>query len=339
MTLLRDFWYVAAQGSEITSTPLRRTILEVPTVFFRASDGSVTALLDICSHRGAPLSLGKVADDEIRCPYHGLRFDARGRCTHIPGQEKIPATAHVRAFSVHETHGIVWIWTGDADLADPATIPRTPWRDDPAWNSDTVYSYHVNASHLLMTDNLLDLGHVAFVHAETIGFDASRLENDPLVTEIEESRIRNTRVIPNVPPGPTVRGWGNFAGSVERTSISEWVPPCFTFINFINQDSTARVELRIDHLITPETQTTHHYWVMISRNFRIHDDDLTKQMYEDNDRVHHEDLEIVEATQRSITSRPAFREMAIRQDRGLIAAHRILDRLAVSKTPRVGTYA
>ena len=68
-----------------------------------------------------PLSEGHVEGEIIRCPYHGLEFGATGSCTRIPGQERIPASANVRSYPVHEKDGFIWIWMGDPALADPAT--------------------------------------------------------------------------------------------------------------------------------------------------------------------------------------------------------------------------
>ena len=110
--------------------------------------------------------------DNIECPYHGLQFDPAGRCVKIPSQEEIPRKAHICSYPVVERWGVVWIWMGDPDLADPASIPHKPWRADPAWNSENVHYFHIKASHLLMTDNLLDLLHVSWVHVNTIGFSA-----------------------------------------------------------------------------------------------------------------------------------------------------------------------
>jgi vanillate O-demethylase monooxygenase subunit len=327
MTMLRDYWYVGALAEELDRIPLARVLLGSPVVFYRNRAGAPVALQDLCSHRRAPLSRGVVLDDEIECPYHGMRFDGGGRCTLIPSQSNIPRAAHIRSFPVQERQGIVWIWGGEPESADPATIPHFPWRDSAEWNSEISYYYHVKADHILMTDNLLDLGHVAFIHADTIGFDARKLAHDPLVTEVEGTSVRNTRIIPDVEPAPAVRRWGHFPGLVERSSISTWYPPCFTNIQFSSRDERTSVELHINHLITPETDSTHHYWVFISRNFELDNDVLTKQMREDNDVVHHQDLDIVEAQQRMIELVPEATEMAIKQDKGLVAAHRIMDRL------------
>jgi phenylpropionate dioxygenase-like ring-hydroxylating dioxygenase large terminal subunit len=324
---LLEFWYVAALADDLRAKPLARIICGVPVVLYRTETGKPVALHDLCSHRRAPLSLGRTSGDNIECAYHGLVFNPSGKCILIPSQDMIPSRANIRSFPVQDRHGLLWIWMGDAASADPEKIPILPWRNSPDWNADTVYYYHVNASHLLMTDNLLDLGHVAFIHADTIGFDASKLKRDPLVTEVQDDKVLNTRIIPSVEPSPAVRRWGNFKGLIKRTSISTWSPPCFTSILFRNEDESTVLEMRIDHLITPETDMTHHYWVSVSRNFRIEDAELTEQMRIDNDKVHEQDLAIVEAQQRMISLSPYYRDMPIKQDHGLMAAHRIMERL------------
>lgn len=336
---LRHYWYVAARADEVGRTPLGRVVCGEPIVLFRTAAGRPAALRNLCSHRRAPLDKGKLVGDLVQCPYHGLRFDGAGRCVHIPGQETIPDQAHIDSFPAEERWGLVWLWMGPRARADAAAIPAKPWRADPAWNADSTHYYKVAASHLLMTDNLLDLGHVAHIHADTIGFDASVLEKDPLVTEVEGERVRNTRILENVEPAPAIKGWGGFTGKVDRVSISDWQPPCFTSIRFANRGRAPGdgasgggvVEFRIDHLLTPETATTHHYWVLVSRNFRIDDAALTRRIHADNDKVAGQDIDIVEAQQKMIALSPHYRDMPIRQDKGLMAAHRILDRLAAAE--------
>lgn len=324
--ILREYWYVAAIAADVTDKPLGRTICGEPVVLYRTETGEPAALQDLCSHRRAPLSLGRCRGSAIECPYHGLVFNSAGRCVLIPGQDTIPAQAHIRSYPSLERHGFVWIWMGIAANADPAKIPVLPWRDSAEWNADTIYYYKVKANYLLMTDNLLDLSHVAYIHADTIGFDASEMESDPLVTEVKDDVVINTRVFPKTKPSPNAQRWGAFRGLIERTSISTWSLPCFTSIQFRNRDAETDLELRIDHLITPETEDSHHYWISISRNFRIDDVELTKQMRADNDAVHQQDLAIVEAQQRMVSLSPKFRDMPIKQDRGLVAAHRIMER-------------
>ena len=88
---LRNAWYVAALNHElIDGKKLARTILERPIVIYRGASGKVVALDDRCCHRAAPLSMGRVEGDDIRCMYHGMKFAADGKCIQIPGQDAIP---------------------------------------------------------------------------------------------------------------------------------------------------------------------------------------------------------------------------------------------------------
>lgn len=323
---LMNYWYVAALSDEIGPKPMARTLCGIQMVLYRMASGAPAALRDLCPHRRAPLSKGRVVGEVIECGYHGLRFDASGTCVKIPGQANIPPQASVDAFPAVDRWGWLWVWTGAPAAADPAAIPDKPWLAEPGWHTDRYY-YHVKASHQLMSDNLLDLGHVAYIHADTIGFDAGKMEEDPLVTEVDGTTVRNTRRFVGIEPAPAIKGWGNFAGKVDRTSISDWTPPGFTTIQFTIEDATTRLVNRVDHLITPESDSTHHYWVFFSCNYRTDDAALTERMYRDNDRVASQDLDMVEAQQRAIAAAPGSRDLPIRQDRGLEAAHRILARL------------
>jgi len=324
--ILQNFWYVGVTASELGAAPVERVICNLPIVFFRKSNGQAVAVRNYCSHRRAPLSLGRVVGDVIECPYHGMQFDDSGKCVHIPCQDMIPERANIQAYAVAERYGLVWVWIGDAP-SERAKLPALPWREDPTWDAGIIYHYHVNASHMLMTDNLLDLGHVAFIHADTIGFDPATLRDDPLKTEVEGDQVRNTRIIGDADPSPNAVNWGGFTGKIERASISTWYPPHYTHINFWSRDKHTSVELHIDHFMTPETDRTHNYWVAMSRNFGVGDPAVQDQVYRDNDKVHQQDLQIVEAQQRMIDLAPAYQDMPIKQDRGLVMAHRIMERL------------
>lgn len=334
-SILKDCWYVAAMSEEVSRKPLGRVVCGEALVIYRTLAGEAVVLSDLCSHRRAPLSEGRLIEDRIQCPYHGIEFDRQGKCVTIPCQDKIPAKSHIKGYPSTERDGAIWVWIGDSAKVDESLIPAAPWVGDPAWNSKTIHAYHVPASHILTTENLLDLGHVAFLHADTIGFDASVMKEDPLVTEIEGDCIRNTRIVKDTKPSPVVQSWANFPGLIERTSVSEWYLPCYTYILFRNADETQTLDLRINHYVTPETDTSHHYWVRVSRNFRIDDDALTEQIYQGNERVHAQDLAIISAQQRMGNFAPNHEEVLIAQDRGVVAARRILSRLKAEETPAV----
>ena len=90
----RNNWYVAAFSAEVSTVPLARTICGDAVALFRTASGHLAAVEDRCIHRGMPLTRGGQCSGEIiRCPYHGLEFDAEGTCVKIPGQDRIPARA------------------------------------------------------------------------------------------------------------------------------------------------------------------------------------------------------------------------------------------------------
>jgi vanillate O-demethylase monooxygenase subunit len=166
---LKSCWYVAAWDHElIDGTKLARTILEQPIVLYRGESGRVVAMDDRCCHRGAPLSMGRIEGDCIRCMYHGMKFEPSGRCIQIPGQDVIPAKLGVRGYPVVARDHLVWIWMGDPAKADSALIVDYPPLHDPGWKGMPAYM-HYDANWLLIVDNLSDFAHLAFVHTKTLG--------------------------------------------------------------------------------------------------------------------------------------------------------------------------
>ena len=102
---LRNAWYVAMWAENLAPEQLvPRTILGEPLVFFRAPDGTASAIEDRCPHRFAPLSRGRwLPSGRIQCGYHGLEIDGSGACVYNPhGNHHIPPAAR-KAKSWHRT--------------------------------------------------------------------------------------------------------------------------------------------------------------------------------------------------------------------------------------------
>jgi vanillate O-demethylase monooxygenase subunit len=106
---IRNAWYVAAWADEIGAAPLARRICGEPVVLYRDAQNRVSALLDMCCHRGAPLHMGKVVEQGLQCGYHGLIFERDGACVSVPGQDHIQTRTRVRSFPVVEQDAFVWI--------------------------------------------------------------------------------------------------------------------------------------------------------------------------------------------------------------------------------------
>ena len=170
---LRNCWYVAGWEDEIPQDGMfERTLLNESVLFYRTGSGAIAALENRCPHRGAPLHVGRREGDGVRCGYHGMLFNAAGKCTEIPGQEMIPPRACVRSYPVVARDELLWIWMGDPAKADASKIISYWWHTDPGWRKKRDY-LHYQAPYSLIVDNLLDFSHLSFVHSTSIGTPSS----------------------------------------------------------------------------------------------------------------------------------------------------------------------
>jgi vanillate O-demethylase monooxygenase subunit len=331
MTFLRNQWYAAALSNEIGDKPFARRICDEAVVLFRTPSGTLAALEDRCAHRHAPLSMGELKGDAIECCYHGLRYDAQGRCIHVPGQAQIPPRLRVRSYPAIDRHGWVWLWLGEADQADPATIPNFCWFDDPDWNSFQLY-FHVEASTQLFVDNLLDLSHVAFTHRNSIGAASAADADADLDTMVDGDVVRGRRALKDVEPGPFIAKWGNFAGRINRISTYVWRPPSNIEIRAEFDDASNKITIMVINPITPETETTSHFWIGWARDFALDDDALTQGAIKDNTQVILEDVEVIEAQQRVMLDNPGIKAVPINADRAVVAVHKVIERLQAEQS-------
>lgn len=166
---LRNCWYAAGWSKDFAPEQLHAvTILNEPIVIYRKEDGAPAALQDRCCHRLAPLSMGRLEGENLRCMYHGLKFAPSGRCVEIPGDTKIPPQVKVRSYPIRDKYSLAWIWMGDSERADEALIPNCVGVDDPNW-AMRPGRMDYQANYKLINENLLDLSHIAFLHNRSLG--------------------------------------------------------------------------------------------------------------------------------------------------------------------------
>lgn len=89
----RNAWYPLTWSRNVTRALARHRLLGDDLVVYRSEAGAPIALDDMCPHRLAPLSMGKLRGDAVECGYHGMTFAPNGRCIRIPGQPVIPPSA------------------------------------------------------------------------------------------------------------------------------------------------------------------------------------------------------------------------------------------------------
>jgi len=165
---LRAAWHPVAYGEEIGAAPVQATLLGERVVLWRDGAGVVHAMRDQCVHRGTALSLGRIEDGLLVCPYHGWRFDAEGRCVLVPQlaePTRVPKRAVIEAFGCQERYGLVWV----ALTAPRWALPNVPELEEPGWYVVRTgpFPWHADASRQL--ENFTDFGHFAWVHEGLLG--------------------------------------------------------------------------------------------------------------------------------------------------------------------------
>lgn len=336
---LRNAWYVAAWAQEIGAAPLARTLLGEPVVLYRTTDGTPVALEDRCCHRALPLSLGTVVGDEIQCGYHGLRFDATGACSLVPGQTQVPPGAAVRSYKLVERWRWVWIWMGDPDLADESLIPDWWFMDHPDWRlvpGNGGKPIPTKCNYELVTDNLLDLSHVNYVHSDTIGSD--EVVEFPIKTERALNSVTMSRLMPDVPPPPFHKVAGGFKGNVDRWMIVEASLPCYIDVDVgsaevgsgvLEGNRPQGIAYHALNVPTPETETTTHFFYGHARYFQIDSDEMDEVYRRELFKIFMEDVSVMEAQQAALDLMPQNRWVDINVDAPGIAMRNLLrDRIA-----------
>ncbi len=164
--------------------PLRKVLFGKPLVVFRSKNGSVNILEDRCPHRNAPLSSGKIIDNNIQCPYHGWVFDKNGDCQKIPGlNNKLMVECYkIPNVSAIEKNGLIWgFLKWNNGVTDKPLI--SPFINSKQFGT-FVWEFEIEASIINISENLLDATHTHFVHAGLIRTDKNRQQVEATVRNI-----------------------------------------------------------------------------------------------------------------------------------------------------------
>ncbi len=166
----RAYWHPIARSADIQETPQPFMLLEERLVAFRTASG-VSVFKDLCIHRGSALSLGRVIDDSIECPYHGWRYGPDGACVRIPSLPEgstIPVKARAISYDARQAFGLVWV------ALEPPLAPFPDFLDEyaadgPGFRLAFVDQYDWNVDAGRAVENFLDVAHFPFIHENTLG--------------------------------------------------------------------------------------------------------------------------------------------------------------------------
>ena len=336
---IRNCWYVACFSRDIEEGKLfSRVLLGEPVVLYRLRDKTVVAMKDRCPHRSFPLSAGRLVDDEVVCGYHGMRYRSDGRCTVVPSQQRAPGAITAQTYVVVEHAPLVWIWMGDPARAAATPPPTEDWmRADSSWASSLGY-LKVASSYVFLHENLLDLSHLTFLHANTFGTPDSALA--PYETRIDADVIEVKRTVqPTRLPPIYAEPLGLTGVDAARIVTSTYKTPGLSISAVRLRDLTKSEAIRQDHhirtaqLVTPYDRENVNYHFVMARDFATGSEEVTGFIHQALLAAFAEDVFALESMTkiRQLDPDPGFREFSVATDRAGVTLRRWLLKRALAE--------
>ena len=181
--LLRRYWHPVALLDEfdacldpaMAKRPLKAVrLLGQDLVLWRDEAGTFSLMDRDCPHRGADLKFARHEGDGVRCPFHGWKFAADGRCLETPAEPLVNGIASTlcqrvrqRTYPLRQAAGTLFAYLGP----DPATPGAPPLPELPGFDCFKAPATHSFAFKGLWRCNWLqafevgiDPAHASFLH-------------------------------------------------------------------------------------------------------------------------------------------------------------------------------
>ncbi len=312
--VLVNDWHVVAHVSAIEEgKPLAVRLLDEDIVLWRVGS-NIHAWRDICLHRGTKLSLGKVENCTLICPYHGWTYNEEGQCIRFPAHplQKPPTTAHAITYPVQEKYGWIWITLGNPSH----DVPAFPQWDDSTFRKVHCGPYVMKANGPRVVENFLDVTHFPFVHQGLLG-DPEHAELSDYSVETTEAGI-TAKDISVWQPDPDGSGKG------ARISYTYNVMRPLT-ASFVKTSSGSRFAMYFT--VTPVAERHSIAWTYVAMDYGEGSDEETR-VFEDE--ITFQDIPIVESQRPELLPLDLQAELHLRSDRTAIAYRKWLRQLGLS---------
>ena len=183
-----DGWFQVAYSGDIApGQALPLSYFGKELVVFRDGEGHAKVLDAYCPHLGAHFGHGgTIVEGQLRCPFHGFRFDGDGSCKFVPGEGKVPPALQAKAWATREVDGAIMVWY-DHEGSPPPNDPPDYFelRGKDGWTEMQWHTWSELRAHPQETsENSVDLAHFSEVHGYT---DVAIV--DPIDIEGETLRI------------------------------------------------------------------------------------------------------------------------------------------------------
>jgi vanillate O-demethylase monooxygenase subunit len=320
---IAPYWYPIAFSHEVTNQPVAAILLDQRLVIWR-TDAGLSVANDICLHRGVPLSMGHLSDNQLICKYHGFHYNAAGQCSLIPAnpQASIPSKLCLKTYPVKEAYGLVWT-TLAGSANDAGALPDFPEWTEADYQPILPDSIDLEAAAGRQMEGFLDVAHFAWVHAESFG-------------------DRNNPVVPRYDVVPTPRGLqakylssvSNFPKSLQHRAPDgyQWLRVFNVFLPFtalLRVSFPDQGQLCILNAVSPVSARKTRVFSPICRNFDK--DQSLEPVYEFNYQIFSEDKEVVEAQYPEDLPLDLRAEAHIQADQTSIIYRKRLAELGLSK--------
>jgi phenylpropionate dioxygenase-like ring-hydroxylating dioxygenase large terminal subunit len=311
--LLND-WHVVAQSAAVQTGEVRPArLLGQDLVLWRGNAG-LCAWQDLCLHRGAKLSGGRVEHDCLVCPYHGWNYGSSGQCVRIPAHPSMtpPARAHATTYRVTEKYGLIWACLG----APKADVPLFSEWEDNSFRKILAGPYLFKTQGPRIVENFLDVGHFPFVHAGYLG--------DPAHTEVGEYEVETTE------DGIVARDIGVWQPDPDGTGQSAEVKYTYRVLRPLTayfQKSYQDQKFSIFSVVTPVDDRESLAWLILALNYGSQTSDEDLRNFQDV--ISRQDIPIVESQRPELLPLDLQSELHLRSDRTAIAYRKWLAKIGL----------
>lgn len=312
--VLVDDWHVVSWSQDLAEGEIKRArVLGEDLVLWR-QDGQVMVWQDLCVHRGSRLSLGKVTEGCLQCPYHGWTYDTSGRCVKMPAHpdQTPPTKAVVKTYRAQECYGMIWV-----TLGSPAhDVPPFPEWEQASFRKVACGPYTVHASGPRAIENFLDVAHFPFVHEGYLGDQAhTEIADYQVVTNEAGVKAENIHVWQ---PDPDGTGEGKdvvYTYHVFRPLTAYFV-------------KEAKASFSILFNVTPVDPVESIGWMWVAMNYGL--DMPPESVSGFQDKIFSQDLPIVENQRPELLPLDLQAELHLRSDKTAIAYRQWLMELGLS---------
>jgi phenylpropionate dioxygenase-like ring-hydroxylating dioxygenase large terminal subunit len=311
--LIHD-WHVVARATELhDGQPLRVRLLGEDVVIWRHGV-QVMAWQDLCIHRGARLSLGKIENGTLECAYHGWTYDTTGQCVKIPAHpnQAPPAKAQVKRYTAVERYGWIWVTFGQPQH----DIPVFEEWEDASFRKIFCGPYRFQAAAPRAVENFLDVAHFPFVHEGYLGVrDRPEIPDYEVTTDEHGVTAHDITIFQPNPDGTGV-------GKPVTYTYRVYRPLTVYFVKHATQ------QFAIYFSVTPVEQNLCLGWMCMTMNYAH--DIPEAEMIAFQDAVATQDVPIVESQRPEKLPLDLQAELHLRSDKTSIAYRKWLNELGLT---------